>query len=474
MDIQKFLEIEKKYDLYHKKVVDIEPWLFVRFDLWNYKICTEQLGLSAPFRKLEKSQQLGRIIKGLLYLLFHPQNREIKEADVCFICHERRVKNDDTYECIYTNELVERYYPDSMVLEKPFQMQHMRPVSTKNLYYTDLISIKSNIYYQIHYKLKTNKYKRIQTEVTDAYEQALVEIGKVCNCTLNIEQIKKSLIKIVIESIYLKKVYTTILKKINPKVLVEVVGYSKQCMLMNQLAKEMGITTIELQHGTMHADHAAYQYAKDCGTIAQFPDVIFTFSDYWKRCIHVPIDESNIVAVGYPYFERKIEQYPKVPHDKKTILFISQGTIGTELSKLAAELFRLLDSSEYRIIYKLHPEEYSGWRDNCPWLCQEGIEVVDSLEHNIYEYFAQSDIQVGAYSTAIYEGLGFGLQTYIYQVGHADTMKELCEQGYATWVRSVEELSDLIKANTGVEQPDTEGFWKRNALQNMKDEISKF
>lgn len=471
MDIQSFLEIEKKYDLYHIEVNGVQCWQYVRFRFWNYKICSNKLRLASSTAKQSIKEIVCRNVSNIWYILTHPSVRRLHQADICFINHSRRVKNQDIYECIYTDKLVKEYYPDCVVLEKPFQMQHLRPVDTPDLYYTDIISIKGNLYYQFHARSKSKLYKKIKEEVSKHFRAPIEEILATYGVEIKCTQIEKELVRAVLESIVLKKQYRRILESIKPKAIIEVVSYAKQCMIINEIAKEKNILTIELQHGTMHADHAAYQYVEDCGAIAQFPDVIFAFSDYWKRCIHVPIDESQIIAVGYPYFERKLEQYPKVPHDKKTILFISQGTIGTELSKLAAELFRLLDSSEYRIIYKLHPEEYSGWPDRCPWLCQEGIEVVDSLEHNIYEYFAQSDIQVGAYSTAIYEGLGFGLQTYIYQVGHADTMKELCEQGYATLVRDANELVDAVKADVDSKQASAEKFWIRNALQNMKDEI---
>lgn len=473
MNINEFLEIEKKYDLYQKKIRGIYCWQYVRFQLWNYTICKEKLGLADSASKSSAFRNCVNLTKSCLFLLLHPRYRKVRKSKLCFITHERRVKTENAYECIYTDELNSHYMHEAISIERPFRMNHLKPCLTENIYYTDFIHIKMTLYFYWVKVFKKKLYTKIETEVQNHFLHALTEIKKQYDLQISTADIQKKLVRSVLEGEILRKEYGKLLDKIQPQIIVEVVGYAKHCMIINDLAKERNIKTIELQHGTMHADHAAYHYAYGVREIAYFPDVIFTFSDYWKCCICVPIDATNIVAVGYPYFERKLEQYPKVPHDKKTILFISQGTIGTELSKLAAELFLSLDSSKYRIIYKLHPEEYNGWRDKCPWLCQEGIEVVDSLEHNIYEYFAQSDIQVGAYSTAIYEGLGFGLQTYIYQVGHADTMKGLCEQGYAAWVRSAEELSDLIKTNIGVEQPDTEGFWKRNALQNMKGEIGK-
>jgi hypothetical protein len=245
-------------------------------------------------------------------------------------------------------------------------------------------------------------------------------------------------------------------------------------MLVNELAKEMGIPTIELQHGTMHAAHAAYQFPEGCGEIAYFPQYEFTFSEYWKTCAHLPIPEEHVKVTGYPYFERQLDRYRDVKKEEKTtVIFVSQGTIGIELSRLAADLSELLDPEQYHIIYKLHPAEYEGWKSRMPWLKKDTIEVVDSREHNIYEYFAKCHIQVGVYSTAIYEGLGFGLTTYIYHIGHADTLADLCAQGYASYVSGAEELCRAIVAGQEEEGHDGKEFWKLNSFDNMCNEIDE-
>lgn len=475
VDIIEFLEIEKKYDLYHLEVEGVQCWQYIRFRFWNYKICSMQLGLSSSSAKQGKASAFLNVLGSLSYILLHPDKRKLRQADICFVAHERRTKSNGQYECLYTDRLKESWYPDAITLEKPFRMQHLRPVRTKNLYYTDLNNIKGSIKCQIQIVGKTSHYRKVYREVHRLFGSPLDEIIQKYHLELEKEEIERQLAKTVLECQVLKKCYGKCLDIIKPKVIIEVVGYAKLNMILNELAKEKGIITIELQHGTMHGDHAAYQYAKGCGVISQFPDVLFLFSDYWKHCIHVPIKDDAIKVVGYPYFEQKLQQYPKTAADEKErILFISQGTIGIELSKLAAETAALLDGDKYRIIYKLHPEEYAGWRERCPWLCSENIEVIDSLEHNIYEYFSICNIQVGVYSTAVYEGLGFGLRTFIYRIGHADTMKELCSQGYGSFVSDASELVRKITDSQEKGKKCPELFWKREALQNMKNEIEQY
>lgn len=474
VSIDKFLNIEKKYDLYHKEVEGIQCWQYIRFQLWNYKICSEQLRLSSSRARLGKLDAAKKIISSLIFILFHPDKNKLCKADVCFVAHERRIKEEDYFECIYTDKLATFFYPNSFVLEKPFRMGHLRPVKTKNLYYTDFLSVKAGLKCLFQMKFQTKYYRQVKEKVHRIFGEPLSEIIREFNLSTELKALEEQLIKIVLECRTLQYYYMQVLNTIQPKVIVEVVGYSKMCMIINELAKKMGIITMELQHGTMHSEHAAYQYANDCQLINQFPDMLLVFSDYWKHCVQVPIKKDMIKTVGFPYFERKLAQYSHVQNSSiKNILFVSQGTIGKELSKMASELNQLLDPSKYHIVYKLHPEEYFGWQERYPWLIQPTIEVVDSLEHNIYEYFAMSDIQVGVYSTALFEGLGFGLFTYIYRIGHADTMKELCKQRYATFVESASELSELIISENENSGMKAGKFWESNGLENIKKEIEE-
>ena len=139
--------------------------------------------------------------------------------------------------------------------------------------------------------------------------------------------------------------------------------------------------------------------------------------------------------------------------------------------KLAIDLSKR--TGNYRIIYKLHPSEYDDWRENSSELINSGIEIIDNNEKSIYSYFAESDVQIGVYSTAIYEGLGFGLLTLIYKAGPYDVMKELVENGYANFVESVDDVIEYIENKKKKTNKSGDKFWKADALQNMIREIDK-
>ena len=475
MKIDDFIRIEQKYDLYHLEVDDVQPWMYYRSSFWNYQICKELLSLSSNIQRRDGIKSHVQQLKNKLHSIMNGNARKTCKADIVFCSHPRRIKANGYFECIYTDCLLDRY-PRSIVWEEPFLERHLTPVKAEHIFYTDLLEMRARWYRKMLSRLKTSKYQRIYEKIQKGFAKPLKEIGEAYQFEISSEEIYSKLTEIVLEIRTLRAAIDKRLDKIAPRLIVEVVWYNKGSMVLNELAKAKGIPTVELQHGTMHTAHAAYQFADGCGEIKQFPNYVFVFSEYWKNCAHLPVDDARIKVTGYPYFERQLCQYKKadVGAGKITnIIFVSQGTIGRELSRLAADLCDLLDKSKYHIIYKLHPAEYEGWRERNPELLKDNIEVIDSLEHSIYEYFPKCSIQVGVYSTAIYEGLGFGLTTYIYDVGHADTMIELCQQGYAVYVKSVEKLYGHIISD-GVDGSNRgKEFWKMNSLENICCEIEK-
>lgn len=474
----KFLEIEKKYNLYSLTAGGVNYWMYYRFAFWINVICKQKLGVSEKHNK-KVYNLTGRFLAlyKLLYCSLTKTNRKIKNRDVCFIAHERRVKTKGFYECIYTEEIA-RQYNGAVTLEKPYGYEHLLPIKEQDIIYLDNVLVAGHLYGSFHKYLKTKKYKTLKQEVSKQLDGALNEIRNAYECLFSLDTICNKIVDIILETQIERKKCEQLLQRLQPKLIVEVVHYSKLCMVMNELSKQRGIQTVELQHGTISSEHLPYQYNSDI-ELAQLPTYVFTFSEYWSHVIKMPIDTDKIIAVGYPFFEKKkasvktesIKLLEKAR--KKTILFISQWTIGQQLSQLAAELRNRLPKEDYDIIYKLHPGEFSIWRKKYVELAGSDVLVIGENDIGIYECFAISDVQVGVYSTAIYEGLGFGLTTYIYNTSYADTMKLLTEYGAAKRVDSVDDLANDILYDTGNVKNISELIWKTNAFQNICNELDR-
>lgn len=472
--IEKFLAVEQRYNLYNKQLEGVHYWVYSRFTIW--------MMIQTKFQRLGEAHRNSahydkKIEKTCRYLFNTWKSRKnIKnpKVDVLIFNHQRRVKNGDNYECIYT-EWLSKYFPNQVVCECPYNDSHLVPNKVSNLFYIDGVIVYSEIKMLLDKKVYKERYNKIRAVIYEEIFPVIQNINAAYKCDLLIDEVVECIVSYFYRVKNGRVFYETVLDKTNPKVIVEVVHYSWHKMLINELARERGIPTIELQHGSLVSEPACYCYGENI-CIPQLPMYLYTFSEYWKNLNRLPPASTKAIAVGYPYFEQQISKY-KYCMDKrkkeKAILFISQGTIGKELSRLAVALFHKLGAA-YRIIYKLHPGEYYEWRKQYPWLVDTGIQVVDSLEHNIYEYFAECEYQVAVASTAIYEGLAFELKTFIYNCGngYAEVVKDLVEYGYAYFVENENEIIALLESPQW-SAVSSSFFWKANAERNIVREINK-
>lgn len=198
------------------------------------------------------------------------------------------------------------------------------------------------------------------------------------------------------------------------------------------------------------------------------PDEVLTFGEYWNQTTCYP---GKMVAIGNPHLEECVTTMKTIKYFP-TILILSQGPVGDALVKLAIELKKLVRKKgiSARIIYKLHPNEYISWKKIYPELVDSEIEVVDNNEKDLYYYFSISTHQIGVFSTAIYEGMAFGVKTIIYKVYRYETMKDIIEAGYAKLADDGNSVLNEIM-NKEEQKVPTEMIWKSNALSNLKKEL---
>ncbi|WP_206538427.1 hypothetical protein [Natronorubrum sulfidifaciens] len=231
--------------------------------------------------------------------------------------------------------------------------------------------------------------------------------------------------------------YRRLLERVNPELAVVVVSYGREPFI--EACKEQDIPVVELQHGVIHEHHFGYLYSGP-RTKETFPDYLLTFGDFWKDSFEFPIPDDRVVSVGYPYLEESVDKYDDV-NTRDQLLFISQGTIGEQLSKFAMEVEQHPEI-DHEIVYKLHPGEYDRWEDEYPWLLEADFEIVDSSEPPLYKLFSESNVQVGVGSTAVYEGLCFNLETFVYE--NSSVLQPLVDEGSAAVVSTADELASAL------------------------------
>jgi hypothetical protein len=467
--IENFLKFEADNDLFNLIIADIAIWHPIRFNVYN-KILSRNLNIGQAHTSLENESIFKRAIlkvKQLPDILTKSPYLYLDKKDVLILNHHRRVMDGAYYTCLYTDIVRENLKLSNIVLEEPILDQHYKPIKNKNIIYTDYINLISTI----NSRLFKNKY--ISNDDINSVKEVIDLINNEFKTNFELNNLGIDIIKTIINYKLMYPYYERIVKKIQPKLIVEVVSYGLIRYIINDIAAKNNIPTVELQHGTMGRNHIAYNFSEK-RDISTFPDYIFLFGKFWQETSRLPIDDSRTKIVGWPYFEQKVNHYKTkegMKNGKKAILFISQGTIGEELSKIAIEVSNMLNK-KYRIIYKLHPGEYARWKKEYPWLIGADVEVIDNNNHDIHYYFAQADIQVGVYSTAIFEGLGYGLKTIIWKLYGYGHMQELYCKGYADLVDNVDEFMMILNSIENLkEEHDISCFWKQNSLNNIIKEL---
>ncbi len=472
---QKIWNLEEKYELNHKEIQDCYPWQLIRMYLYYEITRKTNVFESAQQSSLSLFDKINSFLPFIKNSILSNPLSGRENVDVLIFDHPRKVIFEDEYQDIYSYFLKEthnQYGKSFETIESPYLNQHFRSnanIKENHVRFNDRILLGSFIH-------KTRN--RGKLPFTEEEKQFINSVKEDLETAFKIEIDLFSIMENhILNFQYDYKKYIELLQRKNPKVVFLVVAYENKALVA--ACKKMSIDIIELQHGTISPYHLGYSYPentmKSNGEIKEieyFPDKILSFGDYWRNACPFPIDSENIISMGFPYFEENSKTYMKIAEDKnseegnnqknedKQILFISQGVIGKYLSKLAYETASKINDNksnnennntqDYNFIYKLHPGEYGTWKENYDYLTKASSEfdnftVIDQSEPPLYELFAESHYQIGAFSTAIYEGLAFNCKTFIIDVPGVEYLDDLIDKNIVKRVKNSEELIDYLK-----------------------------
>lgn len=90
----------------------------------------------------------------------------------------------------------------------------------------------------------------------------------------------------------------------------------------------------------------------------------------------------------------------------------------------------------------------------------------------LYRLFGELSAQIGVGSTAVYEGLCFDLETFVFEADGADVLQPLVDDGTASMIESVDELARRLGSGAA-NQFDREWFFKSNSVANILKELER-
>ncbi|WP_010648134.1 hypothetical protein [Oceanobacillus massiliensis] len=410
-------------------------WEVIRFTVFK-ELSTSLLGYSQAHNNKKE-------IKGKLFastrLVFNSiyKNPLLGKYKVDYLVydHERKINVEGNNIDIYTKDFLKSSDPSKFdVIEAPYLLKHISKVE-KNRKYLDnemlSVFIKKKLF-----KLRLTANERL---LISEIQNGIKNRFKVNNLSFY-EDITNYIESFLYKYQYHKK----LLQKRKPRAIYVVVSYGKLPIIA--AAKELGIQVIEFQHGVITAYHFAYNFGDPTKKIKYFPDKLLTFGNYWANTPRFP-KQTEIEIYGFPYLNQQIEKYKKKPKKDKQVLFVSQGTIGKELSIHAKEIAEKMP--DYHFIYKLHPGEYDRWRKAYPSLVEAShlgnIEIIDNNKKNLYNLFAESEFQIGVYSTAIFEGLTLNCKTILFNIMGIEYMNDIINKSIVEVASNADEAISHIK-----------------------------
>jgi len=450
---------EQNLDLFSVGIDGIPIWERIRVDI--FREITRKKGQGQAHTHSEDElknylQGFGMWVKNIV----HRNPYLADEHDFLFVGHQRRKLEQDGYWWdLYCDPVHEQSDLDYVHMEEPHLLSHRKPAKTERLRYLDLIDYGGTIQRKLGLCSPS-----IPDDVASRLREAEAEVERRFDVEIDIvAEAQKAL--------YVRNttlpLYERLLDRVDPEVVVLVVSYGKETLI--EACKRKNVPVVELQHGIIYDQHFAYSYPEG-ETKTTFPDYLLTFGEFWNENARFPIPDDRVIPAGYPYLEQRLDRYDDV-EPAKQLLFISQGTIGRELSQFALEVHED-DRIDHEVVYKLHPGEYDRWEEEYPWLAASDIRVIDESEPPLYQLFAESSAQVGIGSTAVYEGLCFDLETFVYEGDDAYMLRPLVEDGAAPMIKGLDELAEQLGSSVGG-RFDREWFFKSDSVTNILEELER-
>ena len=406
--------LEKKYDLLDLEIQGVKSWQAYRIEIYY------QIGqLSGVFEKeLKRGMSKIEKFKSLRDLIFNSifKNpfKNLKKVDYLIFSHPRSKVVDNKPIDIYTQYFIYEINNkhEFIEFEEHFNGKHIREYKSYKRY-LDYINLLRNV----KSKFLNIKVSNKQKNIINLIEKEIYEIiGKKYDLySVLINRTKKFIVTY--------NIYKNILSKIHPKEVYVVVSYGKSELI--KVCKDLGIKTIEFQHGTFSKYHLGYSFPNN-KNLDYFPDEFWVWNEYWKNLIEFPIKKENIRIYPFKYLENEKQKYKGIQKNKNQLVILGQGGLTDRMAK------KILDNidkfKDFNIVFKLHPNEYNIYKNYFYLMKLKNelkINIVDNID--LYKLLSESEYQAGVFSTALYEGVEFGCKTMLFDLPGIEYMDKFIE-----------------------------------------------
>ncbi len=469
---EKLLKVESKFDLSSLIIDGVWFYPIIKQNLFVYDISENKssLGLNSS------SSGTSKVFQAFKWRF---RNKPVKNLDFLIVdaANSRKENSITKYFESHYSDYLYSIFPEKNIatFERPAisNTNHYENVPNNiKLIYPDLDFILAVIKAKLNRKVISYKFYPVLKDIID-YLGADPSI-------LNFITEKLS------RFFQLYKYYSSLLEKTNPKLLIILNAYNYSNMAFIYAAKNLGITTVELQHGFIREDHPGYIW-KQIYDRNLFPDYILTYGNYFTELLtqkSVLFNPEQIFTCGSYAIEKYFMNInpPKMftESDKKIIYITSQWSIREKLLKFVLKLAKIIPK-QYRIVYKTHPLE-----DNVNSYYSElnnfsNIELIADTKINSLDIIPNCFVHSTAYSTSFMEANYLKKPNiFIFIDGFSQVITKFVDNKTTFLAHTPEEYLDILNSiNTKSElimqelENNRDKFYKPDAANNIKTALSK-
>ncbi len=458
-----FIEFEEAWQLWDRTIAGVSYWHPMRFDVFG--ILLQYLGLHGERHGSWKARPLRDWVtprpSHWMPALDRLRWNNINPVDLLVLNHPRHIFFDGAWQCNYTEPLLDGLPHSRVVVEQGFQGLHYHPNQTRGLKYVEAAMALGNlrVYLRHGFGCGLNRNERVELR------EICAALGQAFGVEVPVRPIVELAKRTVRRELGVGHYYGRLLDRARPKVVLNVIHYSHRVFPFTSAARMRGIPTVEIQHGLIGPEHLAYNLAPGRRPTT-LPDTLLLFGEFW-RSLTPGLPFSQTRAIGYAHLDRSLRRARErsAPAGQRRVLFLSQPSIGVQLSQWATTLAQELPTSEFELIYKLHPSERLSWKQNYPELAASRVRVVEYGD--LYDALAQADVQIGVYSTALFEGFAAGLETLVAALPGHEAVLGLVNAGAARRADDIGHLRDLLRSPLAPQRQLAEAIFKPGAVENF-------
>lgn len=458
INLEKYTQIEADDKILDFKINNVPLWLIMRIEVvFNLMFLNEKMEnphIKISIWDLSLKEKFNYIYYTLVKNPFFADKKDIL---IIGSVADNIKKNN-----IYFNKLYYKIlenFSNSMLLEQSFKFSYRQPKREETLY-LDLIYVISKLL------AKGKMLSKNEIRTVNLFLEFLEKRVRYLNFLIDdnfLINLRDILHKAVRSYEIEKFLFSKLLKKINPKLLIIACAHYFSHYPLLLLAKEKGIKVAEYQHGYIGNDHFAYNFHPNIRDEVKkyLPDYMLTWGKYWSNNINTPAKK---IEIGN-FLLNDILKEVKVDKHRKTILIVSGGKYPNEYVLLSKEIKKHF--SGYELYFRPHPSEIPAIKERYSELVKIGYKIDTS---NLYtETLPKSEIAISLErSTVLYEAM-----LYTNKVFWITEKKNNKFPFYQ--VSSVGELIDYINRinKNDLKLPLNEQIWEKNPIEKFKEFLEK-